>query len=229
MCDRQIILDSHPCEEKSELSCEKGKCRGLLLAYHDNEVGLSLLTDDFWKSSAIKGKLYCLTKDTSTEVQIHNLSDSIQLNEQSKILDLIYEQEMGDISTGKQLADKIHIYFPTLIFSEIAIKKLINEVQSQHLAAIKKKLCEIENYFKNWDKQAIKAEDFRSKMTPQSVETLKKYKKEHSFVMDGKEVIASYHVRYTGGIPGRIYFHPDHISGKALICSLTTKLPTVTD
>ncbi len=70
---------------------------------------------------------------------------------------------------------------------------------------------------------------FPSLVTPQSKETLKRFKKQHTFSFPDEQIIVSYHMRYTGNIPGRIYFHPAGWLKKAYVCSLTTKLPTVSE
>jgi len=55
------------------------------------------------------------------------------------------------------------------------------------------------------------------------------YEKEHTFSYEGGEILVSFHLRYTGNIAGRIYFHPDPKIRKGVICSLTSILPTVSD
>ena len=77
----------------------------------------------------------------------------------------------------------------------------------------------------NVDKSEKK--ELLSKTTPESEETLKRYKKEHTFRDEaGNDYVASWHMRFTG-IPGRIFFIPDYSAEGMLVCYIGKKLKTV--
>lgn len=118
-----------------------------------------------------------------------------------------------------------------MVFHKTAINQIKNQLKGQHVKIVSRKLYELEQYFRTWDGIRFDLDAFPNRsVSPQSKETLKNYENQHTFIFEnGKRIIVSYHMRYTGNIPGRIYFYPDFETKKALICSLTTKLPTVTD
>ena len=128
-----------------------------------------------------------------------------------------------------EFLDKLHEYYPTLEFGKVARDQLKNGIEHQHFKTIRLKLYELECVFSKWDGGQVLETMFQSKMTPESTETLKRFKDEHTFLVGNKTVLASYHIRYTGKLAGRIYFYPDRESKKCYICSLTTKLPTVSE
>lgn len=227
ICDRQII--SEMAENEVELSCCKGIGKGLLSAHENNNVAISLATHSVWNNFFLKACFYNLADDSIFDIEVYNLTDANQLNIYSTQLEELKSVELVDYKTGVQLLEDIHKLFPSLIFHKNAKDQLKNEVEPQHIPAICKKLLEIEKYFNCWDGKEFKESDFKTKISPESKTTLDMFRKVHTFTFDKKEVLVSYHLRYTGNIPGRIYFYPDNDTGKGLICSLTTKIKNVTD
>lgn len=227
MCDRQEISDM--LEDEVEFSCCKGLGRGLLTAHLDNELLISLLTDTFWGNFIIDGDLYDVTDDSITNVKVFNLTNKEQLNNNRDLIAALEFKQIKDLKSGANLIPELKNFFPYLIFHKNSLDQLKNEVEPEHIPALCKKLSEINQYFSEWDGGVFEPHKFRSKISPQSQVTLKMFRIQHTFTFDHKEVLVSFHLRYTGNIPGRIYFSPDNSTGKGLICSLTTKLPTVSD
>lgn len=65
------------------------------------------------------------------------------------------------------------------------------------------------------------------KLEQESLVTLDKYKKEHTFIDElGVEYLASWHMRFTV-IPGRIFFIPQYKDDKILVCYIGKKLKNV--
>lgn len=228
MCDKQRI--SNLVEDEVELKCEKRSGKGLLAAYENNATCISLLYDEYWKNYNIKCEHYCLIDNLTSSVYVHNISNSQQLEENYTEIQKERKKEISSICTGKQLLAKIDVIFPSLIFHRNATNQLNGEVEVQHVFTICSKLLDLEKYFSEWDGRKFDKTAFPNRsVSPESKATLKAFKKEHTYLCGKKEILVSYHMRYTGNIPGRIYFYPDSESRKAYICSLTTKLPTVTD
>lgn len=228
MCDRQMIVDL--CQDESELICEKGSGKGLLAAYENSGFCISFTYDPYWESYEIPGKYYSLTEDAEYSVNVYNLSGPNQLTEHSMDFEKIKREKISNIVTPRQLLDQLDQLFPSLIFHEVALNQLRGEIQVYHIPALCGKLACLEEYFSKWDGGKFDETAFPSKsVSPQSRETLKRFKKEHTFSFPEEQVVVSYHIRYTGNIPGRIYFHPAGRLKKAYICSLTTKLPTVSE
>lgn len=228
MCDKQLI--SNLVEDEVELKCEKGAGKGLLAVYENNATCISLAYDEYWENYNIECVYYSLIEDFTSLVYVHNISNSKQLEENYTEIQKERKKEISSICTGKQLLAKIDALFPSLIFHRNAIDQLYGQVEAQHVSTICSKLLDLEKYFSEWDGRNFDKNAFpKRSVSPQSKETLKSFKKEHTYFLGEKEILVSYHMRYTGNIPGRIYFYPDSESRKAYICSLTTKLPTVTN
>lgn len=228
MCDKQRI--SNLVEDEVELKCEKGTGKGLLAAYENNAKCISLAYDKYWESYNIECGYYSLIEDLTSLVYVHNISNSKQLEDNYTEIQKERKKEISSICTGKQLLAKINTLFPSLIFHRNAMDQLDGQVEAQHVSTICSKLLDLEKYFSEWDGRNFDKNVFpKRSVSPQSKETLKSFKKEHTYIFEGKKILVSYHMRYTGNIPGRIYFYPDSESKKAYVCSLTTKLPTVTD
>jgi hypothetical protein len=227
ICDRQIITEMN--EPEVELSCTKGIGKGLLSAYENKNVAISMATHDIWSEFIFDAKLYDLISDESLKVQVYNLTNSAQLDTYFKEIKQRKLEKITSYKTGSELLKDIGKLFPSLIFHKNAMDQLKSQVEPQHIPAICRKLLELEECFSGWDGKEFKECDFKTKMTPESKATLDMFKKEHTFSFEDKEVIVSYHLRYTGNIPGRIYFYPDAESLKGLVCSLTTKLKTVSN
>jgi hypothetical protein len=226
MCDRQQV--SNFFDDDIDLKCERGIGRGLLAAYENNATAISFTYDNYWKNYELTCEYYSLSNNMSNIVIIHNLSDEKQLEENFAKIQEKRNNEVLLCKTPQQLLEKLEILFPSLIFHENSINQIKSQVDAQHVPTICRKLFELEKYFCNWDGSLFDESAFPTRsVSPQSKETLKRFKKEHTFSFVEREVLVSYHIRYTGNIPGRIYFHPDSESKKALICSLTTKMPTV--
>ena len=227
ICDRQIITEMN--ETEVELSCTKGIGKGLLSAYESKNVAISMATHDIWNEFIFEANLYDLIRDESSKVQVYNLTSSNQLDTYFEKIEQRKLEIVTSYKTGSELLKDIGKLFPSLIFHKNAMDQLKSQVEPQHIPTICRKLLDLEEYFSIWDGKEIKETDFKTKMTPESNATLEMYKKEHTFSFEEKDVIVSYHLRYTGNIPGRIYFYPDAGSLKGLVCSLTTKLKTVSN
>ncbi len=228
MCDRQEILKVN--QDEAEVTCEKGNGKGLLAAYENESFCISFVFEPYWSMFEIPCNYYSLERDQTFPVCVYNLSNEAQIEEYSSQISEIRERQILGISTPRQLLECLEELFPSLIFHQVARNQLEEQVQVCHVGAICNKLMSLERYFSKWDGERFEEEAFPSKsVSPQSKRTLERFKKEHTFEFPEEQVTVSYHMRYTGNIPGRIYFHPANKLKKAYICSLTTKLPTVSE
>lgn len=228
MCDRQSIVCHN--QEESEIICEKGSGSGLLAAYENDAMSISFVYDPFWEQYNLECSYYSLLEDQNYAVNVFNISSSEQLKENCEHIQTMRNRQVAEIKTTKQLLASLKELYPSLVFHEAALTQLKNEVESQHVPTICNKLMMLEKYFLAWDGAQFDENAFPTKsVSPQSKETLQRFTKQHTYIFPDKPILASYHIRYTGNIPGRIYFDPDHTSRKGYVCSLTTKLPSVSD
>lgn len=229
ICQRQVFVNAGTYSDDSEFICDSRISIGCLLAYDNRDVIISMESCDNWKQSKIIGEIYFLEDDITEQVEIINISSPDHIIQNDINLAELFKYELKSIKSGEQLYNNLDALFPNLIFSDECKNQLKTEVESQHLNLLIKKLREIDDFFAKWDGKIFDEKKFQSKVTPQSKETLKRFPVDHTFEVGGKVVLVSYHMRYTGNIPGRIYFEPDFDVEKGLICSLTTKLRTVTN
>ena len=229
ICQRQVMISACTYSDDSEFTCENGVSVGCLLAFDNRDVVISMGSCDYWKQYTINGEIYFLETNKTEQIEIVNISAPNHLIQNEDNLEKLLKFELMSIKSGEQLINSLSTLFPNLIFSYECRSQLKTEVEAQHLNILIKKLREIDHFFENWDGKIFDEKQFQSKVTPQSKETLKRFPTDHTFEVGGKIVLVSYHMRYTGNIPGRIYFEPDFDRKIGLICSLTTKLRTVTD
>lgn len=228
MCDRQEVIEF--CQDESEVTCDKGRGAGLLAAYENSDLCISFVFDSYWELYEIPCNYYSLLEDCTYPIKVYNISQKGQLSQNLACFQQMRKKEILEVKTPHQLLEKLDSLFPSLIFHEVAINQLESEVQICHIGTLCNKLMLLEQYFAKWDGSEFddKAFPIRS-ISPQSKETLKRFKSEHTFSFKDENIVVSYHMRYTGNLPGRIYFHPAGKLKKAYICSLTTKLPTVSE
>jgi hypothetical protein len=226
ICNRQIIFDT--IDDGIELRCERGIGKGLLCAFQNRDVSISLASDVFWESFYIDAKIFNIYDDTEENVRVLNISKEDHVNENYNEINSICLKTL-EYQEIEELLRDLDSLFPYLVFHKKAIDQLKTQVESQHISAIIRKLYELNEYFFKWDEGPFNPNQFKSKISPESQATLKMYEKEHTFSYEGGEILVSFHLRYTGKIAGRIFFYPDPKIRKGVICSLTSKLPTVSD
>ena len=231
MCQR--IEQVEPCEDELLCETEFGKCgNGIQLAAENIAPLISFSFSDEWKKPKISCHIYRIAhNDVSDGDFLYNFSTEGTISDNNEWLRSEFERFVADIKTPSQLLEKLPEAFPSLHFIETAIKQINCALTTVTVPIIAEKLFQLEKYFSAWDGKIFQPETFPPRtISPESKETLRKYEKEHTFLYNKEQILVSYHMRYTGGnIPGRIYFYPDHVTKKCVICSLTTKLPTVTE
>lgn len=228
ICEKQNLEDLF--EDEVEVRCDKGFGKGLLGAFENEATCISFANDNYWKKFKLECELYSVVDDEVSNISVRNISEKNQLSENYEEIKSFRKKETDSIVLQEQLLENLDSLFPSLVFNQVAVEQLKHNVEVPHVSTICNKLLELEKYFSNWTGGAFDVSAFPTKsVSPQSKETLKRFEKQHTYQFGEKEVIVSYHMRYTGKIPGRIYFYPDTEVKKGLICSLTTKLPTVTN
>lgn len=216
--------------EISELKYEDKNGIGCLIAYETDNLVISFLSQDYWSKEIIEGKYFSLRDNFEynepQKVCVQNVSNEENIRIFETNNNHLNFQEHFEIVSGRDLWDKRETLFPNLIFCENIKSQLTNDTQHFHIAQIFNKLFILDRYFEkydgNFDKDAI------PNTTPESQLTLTQYKQEHKFrTPDGKELIFSWHVRFTGNYDGRIFFYPDNSCNKCYIGHIGRKLPTV--
>lgn len=227
MCDRQQLEPVN--EYDFEISCEAGVGEGLLIAYQDDMLLISLNTNPCWSKYVLECDYYELEQDSTAKIFVHNICSVEDIV--SNLGDILEwtKREVNVCSSAEELISRIENLYPSLMFHKTALKQIEQQLERKHVPVVCRKLYELEKYFLDWDGKAFDESRFPNRsVSVESKETLRRFEDAHKYVFeDGKVVIVSYHMRYTGNVPGRIYFYPDNELKTARICSLTTKLPTV--
>lgn len=226
ICDRQNISELN--QDEAELICDIGAGKGMLAAYENLASCISFSCDPFWDNFEIACRYYSLDDDKEYDVAIYNFSKPKHFIDNLDKVNELKRNQLLEIHTPTQLLEKLDSLYPSLVFHTNVLNQIKNEVQSHHIDTLCHKLAMLESYFSQWDGTIFDESAFPPRsVSPQSKETLNRFKREHTFEFPDQSIVVSYHIRYTGNIPGRIYFHPVCDVGKAYICSVTTKLPSV--
>ncbi len=204
--------------------------RGCLLAYEMDGVAVSFLSSPHWRIEEIEGIYTELTDDGSlkeSSVKIPNVSydgnvDSFRGYYEEKRKAWRYTQ----IVSGQDILNLAPKVFPNLIFCENAVDGCRRSVGVSEAGQVYKRLLELQHAAENmgdtFDKSVL------AKATPESGATLERFSEEHSFRLpDGSVQRFSWHVRFTGGYGGRIFFYPIPEEKLIYIGHVGHKLPTV--
>lgn len=228
MCDLQKI-QTYADSDSEVTYCNKVGI-GLIIAYQDDYTVISINNNVKWNDYNLKCEYYSLDTDETIIIHLQNISSEQMIDDNLfEILDKLQNEKNLCFSVD-ELLKNIRTLFPSLLFHPNAINQIKTQLEKKHIPIVAKKLMQLEDYFVKWDGGKFERDHFPNQtVSPQSKETLRRFKTQHTFTFEDGNIVVSYHMRYTGNIPGRIYFYPDNDLKKARICSLTTKLPTVTN
>lgn len=230
ICERQNI--SIPSTEDYQfVQYDDVAGKGLQIAHENLSLLISIPSSDNWKQNVIQCSLYDVENDEVSQISLNNIYCDESLNTHKDWLKSEANKEHSRIRTPEAFLSSIPALFPSLVFHRNALAQIKSQVNPVNIPTILEKLLVLEKYFSDWDGGKFERSAFPPRfVSPESDETLSRYKAEHTFEWDDSNILVSYHIRYTGGnIPGRIYIYPQHDQKKCLICSLHTKLPTVSD
>ena len=236
LLNKSVVYNSKEFEEekeidfKTEFQYQQQSSKGCLLVYEMDGVAVSFLSDNHWKIPQIQGSYIQLMDDGSlkqSQVQIPNVS----FDENIKVFKQHYDEKQEerrytDIVSGQDILNCAESVFPNLIFCENAIQGCRRNVGVSEAGQVYKRLLELQRVAENmkdiFDKNTL------TKATPESEATLKQFSQEHTFCLpDGSVKRFSWHVRYTGGYAGRIFFYPVPEKKVMYIGHVGHKLPTV--
>lgn len=229
ICERQNI--STPSTEDYQFvqhSDIVGK--GFQIAYEKQRPLISIPSAENWKQHTIECLLYDVENEEK-QIILKNIYCDESLKTHNEWIKSETKKEHLKIKTSDAFLSSIPSLFPSLVFHRNALAQIKSQVNPVNIPTIVEKLLELEKYFSVWDGGKFDRSAFPPRfISAESGETLSRYKSEHTFEWNGSHILVSYHVRYTGGdIPGRIYISPQHNQRKCLVCSLHTKLPTVSN
>lgn len=230
LCEHQKIVV--PTEEAVLCNTYSGECgMGLQLAAEIDAPLISFSFLDEWKRSQIPCSIYRTVDDVVTSEFLYNFSTKQTVLDNQAWLVAQARKEIHEIKTPDQLIEKLDTLFPSLVFIDNASRQIERELSLVTTPIVAEKLYQLEVYFSGWDGLEFRQDGFPARtIAPESQSTLNRFTKEHTFLYGEQEILVSFHMRYTNGdYPGRIYFYPDHVNKKCVICSLTSKLPTVTE
>ena len=215
---------------RTEFQHKEYVSKGCLLAYESDGVAVSFLSSEHWKIPEIEGIYTELVEDgelRESQVKIPNVS----FDENVRIFRNWYdhkkeEYRYTDIVCGQDILSCAEDMFPNLVFCENAIHGCRRNVGISEAGQVYRRLLELqraaEAMGENFDKNIL------TNATLESGVTLDRFAEEHTFLLpEGETQLFSWHIRYTGGYTGRIFFHP--VPGKKIIYigHVGHKLPTV--
>lgn len=218
------------CEFTINMECGEVKSQGCLLAYLQEGIAVSFLSDEYWERSDIQGTYLELTEEgeiKQSQIQVPNVScesniEAFKITYECKRDEWRYE----NIKSGQSILDCVEKVFSNLVFCESAIEGCKRNVGVSEAGQVYKRLLELQRAAESMEDKFDKS--FFAKATPETQETLKRFEQEHTFLLpDGSKQLFSWHTRYTGGYAGRIFFHPDPKGKQIYVGHIGHKLPTV--
>lgn len=223
--DKMEFVDKH--NYLAEFQCELGSSVGCLVAHETENVLISFNSHPNWNVPCISGKIVRLGDGglVEQEAVVLNAATLENINDiENEIIQTLSNQKYVNITYQKIWYERESL-FPNLIFCP-RVQTQLDQLQVTYLNQIVKKLEILNRYFEQWDGKFDKSQ--LPNVDPESVETLSRFSREHTFRLpDGRELLFSFHIRFTGNYEGRIYFVPDNITGKGVIGHIDGKLPTV--
>lgn len=236
LLNKSVVYNSEEFEQEMEgdfsTEFQNKMCtsKGCLLVYEMDGVAVSFLSSEHWKISEIEGTYTKLADDGELEqsqIKIPNVS----CDENIIIFKAYFERKKEDwrytnIVSGQDVVRIAEEQFPNLRFCENAIQGCKKNVGVAEAGQVYKRLLELQNAAETMENKFDK--NMLAKATPESKVTLEQFSVEHTFKLpDGKIQLFSWHVRYTGGYAGRIFFHPVPEEKIIYIGHVGHKLPTV--
>lgn len=233
LLNKSVIYNSNEFEQERDFCTEfqhkKYISKGCLLVYEMDGVAVSFLSNEHWKISEIEGICTELTDDGELEqirVKIPNVSFSCNI----KVFKDYYankceEWRYREIRCGQDILECAANMFPNLVFCENALQGCRKNVGVSEAGQIYKRLLELQRAAEGMEQKFDK--NVLTKATPESGVTLERFSDEHTFRLpNGQAQLFSWHVRYTGGYAGRIFFHPVVEERIIYIGHVGHKLPT---
>lgn len=234
LLNKSVIYDSDEFEYEGDFSTEfqnrRYTSKGCLLAYEMDGVAVSFMSSAHWEISEIDGIYTVLCDDGELEnqqVKIPNVS----FTDNVEVFKNYYEHKREEwrytrIVCGQDILECAMNEFPNLVFCENAIQGCRKYVGVSEAGQVYKRLLELqwvaERMEQKFDKNVL------AHATPESGATLERFSDEHTFrIPEGEAKLFSWHIRYTGGYAGRIFFHPVPEKKIIYIGHVGHKLPTV--
>jgi hypothetical protein len=211
----------------AEFECTDGKSIGCLVAHETETIVISFNSHPNWNLSRINGKIVRLIEDSVVEQEaiVLNASTLENINDIKDDVSALLHSQKYSIDTYQKLWEDRKTLFPNLVFCS-RVEYFLDNLHRGYIKQVVKKLQILDVYFSEWDR--IFDKNRLSNVDPESTETLSRFSEEHTFKLpDGRELLFSFHSRFTGSYEGRIYFIPDHTTGKGIIGHIGGKLPTV--
>jgi len=215
---------------KTEFQHKEHTSKGCLLVYEMDGVAFSFLSHKHWEEPKLEGTYIELGDDGELaylQVEIPNVSNHDNIS----IFKKFYEQKMeelpeGRIISGQDILRYTEQAFPNLKFCENAILGCKKNVGVSEARQVYKRLLELQRAAEAMGQKFDK--NLLAHATPESDVTLKRFSEEHTFQLpDGRNQLFSWHIRYTGGYAGRIFFYPVPAEKIIYIGHVGHKLPTV--
>ncbi len=235
LLNKSIVYNSKDFEQeyglnfRTEFQHKKYSSKGCLLVYETDGVAVSFLSNAHWKTPEIEGTYIELLDDgdlKQCQVSIPNVS----YKDNVIIFKEYYEKKKDEhrymcIKSGQDILQCADDLFPNLVFCESAIRGCQKNIGVSEAGQVYKRLLELQRTAAAMENMFDK--NLLTKATPESEATLQRFSDEHTFQLpNGKIQIFSWHIRYTGGYAGRIFFYPVPEEKKIYIGHIGHKLPT---
>ncbi|MFO1431693.1 MAG: hypothetical protein U1F76_16415 [Candidatus Competibacteraceae bacterium] len=204
--------------------------QGLGVAFMLDMLAISLDSHSCWDSSFLRLEVSYLSEDGALIEESEVVRHAVRLDHVIAHRQWIIRRIKESISDGSTLWQKCSCLFPKLSFCD-GVKRQLSMLRKGDplLAAVIKRLRELEEYTQGWLSGPFMPEKIPCKVSPDSDPTMRQYEAERTFrCPDGKERIFTWHIRVTPGA-WRIYFFPEDKQRTMIIGYIGKKPPSVKD
>lgn len=237
---RRIINQSYTFDSKefeqeyhwkleAEFHHEELVSKSCQLAYEMEGVLISFLSAPYWKRTIVQG-IYTYLDEfgemISEQADVPNVScseNAIAFREEQRQIRAL--QEVEAIYSGMDIYMCRNEAFPNLIFCDNALKQLQSEIGGTEARQVYRRLKELQHTAK--EMRGKFNPDKLTHASPESRTTLRMFEEEHKIMLpNGQKHLFSWHIRFTGGYAGRIFFEAIPNESKIYIGHIGRKLPT---
>lgn len=227
--DSEEFEQEHQWRLEAEFYCGELVSRSCQLAYEMQGALISFLSEPYWENEIVQGiytYLDGLGELISEAALIPNVSQKknaaafCKRQEQDRAL-----RQRKNIRSGMDIFICRDEMFPNLVFCNNALRQLQNEIGGTEAWQVFRRLVELQAVASRMNGKFDCGQ--LTHATPETPTTLQMFEEEHKIMLpNGVKQVFSWHVRFTGGYGGRIFFEPVPQESVIYIGHIGKKLPT---
>ena len=202
----------------SEATQEGEPAEGLHSAWLWDGVAVSLASGERWNTSMVAIDVDTMDSAGVVSRVIENVRHASRPGHVTAHDPWFEEQARRSVADANDLWSRRADLFPNLeICRQVEAKLKAFDAGSPQFRQVMVKLFALDRAFRDWDRTPIHPDFVAGKCTPESPQTLREERDDHTATRpSGEDVVFSWHLRFTPDA-GRIFFEGDSVSGLGII------------